>query len=198
MVIKGTELRDTCCNSTLFSPFYFPFPLFLSGFISLERVLYPGTDLGIHRSPSSWRTQPWARGILWNHSSSAHSQPGSTGAAPLFHGLNVRQSSSVTAPKFQGTQTSCPALSQLSKPCYSMGLQSDTIQNSNLFLPALISHSPHCLPKPNSQNTLFIKFPSLRGSGIASLVSSADLIFLARLSSQVCCLRLENSALQKC
>lgn len=73
-------------------------------------------------------------------------------------------------------KTSCPAPS-LSNPCYSMFLQSYTTRLSNLFLPGLISHSPHCLPKPNSENTLFIKFPSLQGSGVALLVSSADPVF---------------------
>lgn len=78
----------------------------------------------------------------------------------------MRQSFSVAGPEFQGTQNFLPC-PQLSNPCYSMFLQSYTTQLSNLFLPGLISHSPHSLPKPNSENTLLIKFPSLQGSRIA-------------------------------
>lgn len=105
--------RDTCYNPSLFSPFFSHstslfHSLSLSGYISLKRMLYPNTGLGIHMSPSSWRTQPWAWGILWNHTTSARSHTGSTGAAPIFHEVNVRQRFSVTGPEFQGTQNFLP------------------------------------------------------------------------------------------
>uniref|UniRef100_A0A674GXX9 Uncharacterized protein n=1 Tax=Taeniopygia guttata TaxID=59729 RepID=A0A674GXX9_TAEGU len=80
------------------------------------------------------------------------------------------QSFCVAGAEFQGTQTSCPApaIPQVCNP---------TPPTLTLFLPALVSRSPLCLPKPNSHNTLFINFPSLQGSGIASLVSSLRIGF---------------------
>lgn len=162
-------------------PLYFPFPLFLSDSISLRRILCSSTDLGIHMSLSSWRTQPWARGILWNRRVSAHSQPGSTGAAPIFHEVNVRQSFSARGAEFQGTQTSCPAPS-FPSPAISWFCNLTPHSSPTSSCPPWFHIPPTACQNP-THRTLYLWNSPLRNS-LACVISRSW--FLAHLSSQVC------------
>lgn len=59
------------------------------------------------------------------------------------------------------SKTQHPALAPASQTCYFMFVQPYT--TTFKLLPALLDFTyPHCLPKPNSHNTCFIKVPSWR------------------------------------